>query len=204
MPRGVPSPTANGRQVISSLISRLRVWHVLALAFAVRFAVGLSTDSVLHPDEVMEYFEQAHRLVFGPGLIHWGVRLRHSLLGAGALHCRHPRRGSPRWVRRAASVSACGQGSAQCRQPRDSVPGIPDRPCALHRAGRPHGTDLHRLLVQARHLRSPLDHRCAGGVPGLRCAGARVCPAAPSCDRELRHSSASPAYCATSSHLRLV
>lgn len=51
--------------------SRLRVWHVLALAFAARFAVGLSTDSVLQPDEVMQYLEQAHRLIFGPGMIPW-------------------------------------------------------------------------------------------------------------------------------------
>ena len=52
-------------------MDRLRVWHVLALAFAVRVAVGLSTDSVLHPDEVVQYLEQAHRLVFGPGIIPW-------------------------------------------------------------------------------------------------------------------------------------
>ena len=53
------------------LVSRLRVWHVLVLAFVVRFAVGLATDSVLQPDEVMQYLEQAHRLVFGPGMIPW-------------------------------------------------------------------------------------------------------------------------------------
>ena len=57
--------------MIPSVASRLRVWHVLALAFAVRVAVGLSTDSVLQPDEVMQYLEQAHRLVFGPGMIPW-------------------------------------------------------------------------------------------------------------------------------------
>jgi GPI mannosyltransferase 3 len=57
--------------LIPSIPGRLRVWHVLALAFAVRFAVGLSTDSVLQPDEVMQYLEQAHRLVFGPGMIPW-------------------------------------------------------------------------------------------------------------------------------------
>jgi GPI mannosyltransferase 3 len=57
--------------VIASLVSRLRVWHVLALAFAARVAVGLATDSVLQPDEVMQYLEQAHRLVFGPGMIPW-------------------------------------------------------------------------------------------------------------------------------------
>jgi hypothetical protein len=56
---------------LNPLTSRLRVWHVLALAFAARFAVGLSTDSVLQPDEVMQYLEQAHRLVFGPGMIPW-------------------------------------------------------------------------------------------------------------------------------------
>ena len=56
---------------MTPLASRLRVWHVLALAFAARFAVGLSTDSVLQPDEVMQYLEQAHRLVFGPGMIPW-------------------------------------------------------------------------------------------------------------------------------------
>jgi len=53
------------------VLPRLRVWHVLVLAFAARLAVGLSTDSVLQPDEVMQYLEQAHRLVFGPGVIPW-------------------------------------------------------------------------------------------------------------------------------------
>ena len=54
-------------------------WPVLALAFAVRAAVALSGDFLLHPDEVMQYLEQGHRLVFGNGVIHWeffyGVRL---------------------------------------------------------------------------------------------------------------------------------
>src|SRR5207344_1355382 len=59
------------RPVILSVLWRLRVWHVLVLAFAVRFAVGLATDSVLQPDEVMQYLEQAHRLVFGAGLVPW-------------------------------------------------------------------------------------------------------------------------------------
>ena len=53
------------------LVPRLRVWHVLVLAFVARFAAGLATDSALHPDEVMQYTEQAHRLVFGPGVIPW-------------------------------------------------------------------------------------------------------------------------------------
>ena len=64
---------------------RSRLWHVqtpdgrpwkfllpvLALAFAVRAAVALSGDFVLHPDEVMQYLEPAHRLVFGNGVTYW-------------------------------------------------------------------------------------------------------------------------------------
>ena len=44
---------------------------VLALAFAVRAAVALSGDFVLHPDEIMQYLEPAHRLVFGYGVQYW-------------------------------------------------------------------------------------------------------------------------------------
>ena len=44
---------------------------VLALAFAARAAVALSGDFVLHPDEIMQYLEPAHRLAFGNGAIYW-------------------------------------------------------------------------------------------------------------------------------------
>ena len=44
---------------------------VLALAFAVRAAIALYGDFVLHPDEVMQYLEPAHRLVFGNGVTYW-------------------------------------------------------------------------------------------------------------------------------------
>ena len=44
---------------------------VLALAFAVRAAVALTGDFVLHPDEIMQYLEPAHRLAFGNGVIYW-------------------------------------------------------------------------------------------------------------------------------------
>ena len=44
---------------------------VLTLAFAVRAAVALSGDFVLHPDEIMQYLEPAHRLAFGNGVIYW-------------------------------------------------------------------------------------------------------------------------------------
>ena len=41
---------------------------VLALAFVARAAIALSGDFVLHPDEIMQYLEPAHRLVFGNGV----------------------------------------------------------------------------------------------------------------------------------------
>ena len=44
---------------------------VLVLAFAVRAAIALCGDFVLHPDEVMQYLEPAHRLVFGSGVTYW-------------------------------------------------------------------------------------------------------------------------------------
>ena len=44
---------------------------VLALAFVARAAVALSGDFVLHPDEIMQYLEPAHRLVFGNGVTYW-------------------------------------------------------------------------------------------------------------------------------------
>ena len=44
---------------------------VLGLAFAARAAVALAGDFVLHPDEIMQYLEPAHRLVFGNGVIYW-------------------------------------------------------------------------------------------------------------------------------------
>ena len=44
---------------------------VLALAFAVRVAIALCGDFVLHPDEIMQYLEPAHRLVFGSGVTYW-------------------------------------------------------------------------------------------------------------------------------------
>ena len=44
---------------------------MLALAFAARATVALSGDFVLHPDEIVQYLEQAHRLVFGRGVTYW-------------------------------------------------------------------------------------------------------------------------------------
>ena len=56
-------------------VSDERPWKfllpVLVLAFAVRAAIALGGDFVLHPDEVMQYLEPAHRLIFGNGVTYW-------------------------------------------------------------------------------------------------------------------------------------
>ena len=44
---------------------------VLAAALAIRAAVALAGDFVLHPDEIMQYLEPAHRLAFGNGVVYW-------------------------------------------------------------------------------------------------------------------------------------
>ena len=44
---------------------------ILVLAFVLRAAVALFTDAIVQPDEIYQYVEQAHRLVFGWGFIPW-------------------------------------------------------------------------------------------------------------------------------------
>ncbi len=48
-----------------------RLWWILVLAFVARAVIALSGDFVLHPDEIMQYLEPAHRLVFGHGISYW-------------------------------------------------------------------------------------------------------------------------------------
>jgi phosphatidylinositol glycan class B len=52
--------------------------HVLGLAFLLRAAFALTTNYVTYSDEIFQYLEQAHRLVFGHGIVPWeyvyGVR----------------------------------------------------------------------------------------------------------------------------------
>ena len=86
MARTASGAAAHARHVVSSAAALLeRVLHrqtgderpwkflplVLVLAFAARAAVALSGDFVLHPDEIMQYLEPAHRLAFGNGVIYW-------------------------------------------------------------------------------------------------------------------------------------
>jgi hypothetical protein len=44
---------------------------VLMCAFAVRAAFALTTNFITHADEIFQYLEQAHRLVFGYGFVPW-------------------------------------------------------------------------------------------------------------------------------------
>ena len=63
------SPRALGEGLMHSCAPDQPCWKlvplVLALAFAARAAVALTGDFVLHPDEIMQYLEPAHRLAFG-------------------------------------------------------------------------------------------------------------------------------------------
>jgi hypothetical protein len=43
----------------------------MALGFGLRLAVVVLSETLLHPDEVFQYLEQAHRLVFGYGIVPW-------------------------------------------------------------------------------------------------------------------------------------
>ena len=69
------SPVAVADRLLHLQSPDVRPWKfllpVLVLAFAVRAAIALCGDFVLHPDEVMQYLEPAHRLVFGSGVTYW-------------------------------------------------------------------------------------------------------------------------------------
>ncbi len=54
--------------------TRLALIAVIAVAIALRVA-GFRTFAVHHPDEAYQYLEQAHRLVFGLGIVPWEYRL---------------------------------------------------------------------------------------------------------------------------------
>jgi phosphatidylinositol glycan class B len=58
--------------------ARARIWsklHSLAVAaLALRLAVAWGSVRTSHPDELFQYLEQAHRLVFGYGVVPWEFR----------------------------------------------------------------------------------------------------------------------------------
>ena len=50
-------------------------WPCLIIAGLLRIFIGVSGDWIVRPDELMQYLEQAHRLVFGYGQVPWEYRL---------------------------------------------------------------------------------------------------------------------------------
>ncbi|OYV32072.1 MAG: hypothetical protein B7Z81_13345 [Acidocella sp. 20-61-6] len=65
------------------------LYSVLAIAFAIRLAVALWFPNVIAFDEVYQYLEPAHRLVFGQGFVPWEfqVGLRSWLMAAHGPFC---------------------------------------------------------------------------------------------------------------------
>ena len=62
------------------------LWTLLAAGFALRLLAAFSADWAYRADEIMQYLEQAHRLVFGVGFMPWEIRLgaRNLLIAAPA------------------------------------------------------------------------------------------------------------------------
>lgn len=58
-------------------IPRIDLWilsGILIAAFAVRLVYTLRANNIHHADELFQYLEQAHRLVFGYGIVPWEFR----------------------------------------------------------------------------------------------------------------------------------
>lgn len=78
-PTAAPSPAFTAHTTLETFlhprVETGEIWKhlplVLALAFVARAAVALSGDFSLHPDEIFQYLEPAHRLVFGNGVTFW-------------------------------------------------------------------------------------------------------------------------------------
>ena len=63
------------------------LWTLLAAGLALRLIGGLSSDWIYREDEVMQYLEPAHRLLFGSGFLTWEQRygVRNLLTAAPAM-----------------------------------------------------------------------------------------------------------------------
>jgi GPI mannosyltransferase 3 len=74
-------PAAANQSVSHNLVERRQLLAglalILAVAFVLRLCFALEFPNVLHPDEVFQYIEQAHRLVFKYGIIPWEFRDGH-------------------------------------------------------------------------------------------------------------------------------
>ena len=168
---------------------------VLALAFAVRAAVALNGDFVLHADEVMQYREPAHRLVFGNGVIYWecfygarswlvpGVLKLFDLAGLGEPLWYHPAVAADRvgscctnggvgrraaaCTRRRRGVDAAGRGTVRGGVMRGHAEGAAGPSAGVSRlVGRGHTVRL-RAQAGSALRRVPLPGACAGSRRGV-------------------------------------
>jgi hypothetical protein len=62
-----------GDQAISERQARVWFWGIFAVAVALR-VLWFNSYSAHHPDELIQYLEQAHRIVFGYGVVPWEFR----------------------------------------------------------------------------------------------------------------------------------
>jgi GPI mannosyltransferase 3 len=71
--RPMPSSPLALRDRLTSAISRVGLPHLLLLALALRLAVA-AIATPAHPDEVFQYLETAHRVLFKHGVVTWEWR----------------------------------------------------------------------------------------------------------------------------------
>src|SRR5213075_811941 len=62
-----------GDQAAASRHERIWFWAILAGAVVLRI-IAFNPYSAHHPDEIVQYLEQAHRIVFGYGVVPWEFR----------------------------------------------------------------------------------------------------------------------------------
>jgi len=80
IPSSISAPPVNSRRVVIALLV------IAAIALAVRIAAAFAMPNQLWPDEIFQSLEQAHRIVFGPGVVPWEFRdASRSWLFPGAL-----------------------------------------------------------------------------------------------------------------------
>src|SRR3954462_8377900 len=68
IPSSISSPQVKSRRVLIALLV------IAAVALAVRLAVAFAMPNQLWPDEIYQSLEQAHRVVFGRGIVPWEYR----------------------------------------------------------------------------------------------------------------------------------
>jgi hypothetical protein len=75
MPLALSVQSALGNDRLKPYVPIWTGIHVLAIAaLALRLAVAWWSERIHHPDELFQYLEQAHRLVYGYGFIPWEYR----------------------------------------------------------------------------------------------------------------------------------